>query len=142
MINQRLNTIENRPQDNVASDQRATDAEACAGDAQFDVAYQVDVKQLAAYRMARTNSGQEFSPDFIVVIGGIDTIQGPIIGALIFFALRELLSDYGSWYLMVMGLVAIVVMIKWPKGIFGSVQQHFSWRLFPVQRRLRERAAA
>lgn len=73
---------------------------------------------------------------FIVVIGGIGTIEGPILGAVIFFVMREMLSDYGSWYLMVMGLVAIIVMIKWPKGIWGFVQQRFDLRFFPVQRRV------
>ena len=73
---------------------------------------------------------------FIVVIGGIGSIEGPILGTLIFFLMRELLSDYGSWYLMVMGLVAIIVMIKWPKGIWGFVQQRFDLRFFPVQRRV------
>ncbi|MFC6520665.1 branched-chain amino acid ABC transporter permease [Undibacterium arcticum] len=73
---------------------------------------------------------------FIVVIGGIGTIEGPILGAVIFFIMREMLSDYGSWYLMVMGLVAIIVMIKWPKGIWGFIQQRFDLRFFPVQRRV------
>ena len=73
---------------------------------------------------------------FIVVIGGIGTIEGPVVGAVIFFCLRELLSDYGSWYLMAMGLVAIVMMIKWPKGIWGFIQQRYDLRFFPVQRRV------
>ncbi|QBP77688.1 branched-chain amino acid ABC transporter permease [Herbaspirillum huttiense] len=71
---------------------------------------------------------------FIVVIGGIGTIEGPIIGAIIFFAMRELLADYGSWYLMLMGLLAIVVMLKWPKGIWGSLQQRYNVSIFPVRR--------
>lgn len=79
---------------------------------------------------------------FIVVIGGIGTIEGPIVGALVFFALRELLSDYGSWYLIVLGLVAVVVMVKWPKGIWGFVQEKLDLRFFPVQRRVRYHEAA
>ncbi|MFD2272349.1 hypothetical protein ACFS07_17460 [Undibacterium arcticum] len=46
--------------------------------------------------------------------------------------MREMLSDYGSWYLMVMGLVAIIVMIKWPKGIWGFIQQRFDLRFFSL----------
>jgi branched-chain amino acid transport system permease protein len=38
---------------------------------------------------------------FIVVIGGIGTIEGPILGVLVFFILQSLLADYGSWYLMI-----------------------------------------
>lgn len=71
-------------------------------------------------------------PIFIGGIGGIGTLEGPII----FFAMRALLADYGSWYLMVLGLVAIVIMMKWPKGIWGSIQQRYNLRFFPVQRRV------
>src|SRR5262249_24434772 len=34
---------------------------------------------------------------FIVVIGGIGTIEGPIIGTIIFFLIREYLSNFGEW---------------------------------------------
>ena len=38
---------------------------------------------------------------FIVVIGGIDTIERPIVGTLVFFALGEMLADLGTVYLVV-----------------------------------------
>ena len=74
---------------------------------------------------------------FIVVIGGIGTIEGPIIGTILYFVLREMLSQYGSWYLIGLGLIAVIVMVKWPRGIWGSVQDRFDVRFFPVQRRVR-----
>ena len=37
---------------------------------------------------------------FMVVIGGIGRIEGPIVGALIFWALNKFFSDYGTWYLL------------------------------------------
>ncbi len=73
---------------------------------------------------------------FIVVIGGIGTIEGPIIGTLIFFALRETLADLGTIYLMVLGLVAIVVMLKAPKGVWGFVRDRFDMQLFPLAYRV------
>jgi branched-chain amino acid transport system permease protein len=74
---------------------------------------------------------------FIVVIGGIGTIEGPIIGTLLYFVLRETLSQYGSWYLIGLGLLAVIVMVKAPRGIWGTVQHKFDLRFFPVQRRVR-----
>jgi branched-chain amino acid transport system permease protein len=74
---------------------------------------------------------------FIVVIGGIGTIEGPIVGTLLYFVLREFFGDLGTWYLMSLGLVAIVVMVKFPKGLWGYAMQRFDLRFFPVQRRLR-----
>ena len=73
---------------------------------------------------------------FIVVIGGIGTLEGPIIGTLLFFALREVLADFGTIYLMVLGLVAIVVMLKAPKGVWGLIRERYDLELFPLSYRV------
>ena len=52
------------------------------------------------------------------MIGGIGTAEGPIIGMLVFFALRETLSDRGTIYLILLGLVAIVIVLVAPKGLW------------------------
>jgi branched-chain amino acid transport system permease protein len=73
---------------------------------------------------------------FIVVIGGIGTIEGPIVGTLLYFALRELLADYGAWYMIVLGIVAIVTMLACPQGLWGAAARRFDLQFFPVQRRV------
>lgn len=73
---------------------------------------------------------------FITVIGGIGRIEGPIIGTIVFFALRQTLSDLGSLYLLMMGAVAIVVMLWAPKGLWGLIAERFGWQALPLQRRL------
>lgn len=73
---------------------------------------------------------------FIVVIGGIGTIEGPIIGTIVYFLLREFLSDFGSIYLLFLGALAIVVMLVAPKGLWGYIAGRFGWSLFPVGYRI------
>ncbi len=73
---------------------------------------------------------------FIVVIGGIGTLEGPIIGTILFFLLRETLADYGSAYLMILGLVAILVMIKAPRGVWGWIAQKYDIELLPMRYRV------
>jgi len=73
---------------------------------------------------------------FMVVIGGIGTLEGPFIGMLIYIVLRELLADYGTIYLMLMGAIAIAVMLKAPMGLWGWVIHRYNLQLFPVSRRL------
>jgi len=73
---------------------------------------------------------------FIVVIGGVGRIEGPVIGAVIFFLMRQTLADLGSVYLLIMGAVAIVVMLAAPKGLWGLVAERFGWQALPLQRRL------
>jgi branched-chain amino acid transport system permease protein len=73
---------------------------------------------------------------FMTVIGGIGRLEGPIIGALVFFLLRQTLADLGTLYLLLLGAVAIVVMLWAPKGIWGLIVDQFGWQLFPLERRV------
>jgi branched-chain amino acid transport system permease protein len=74
---------------------------------------------------------------FMVVIGGIGRIEGPIVGAVIFWGLNKLFSDYGTWYLLGLGLLAIGVTIFFKQGLWGWAQQRWGWALFPTGRRLK-----
>jgi branched-chain amino acid transport system permease protein len=76
---------------------------------------------------------------FIVVIGGIGTIEGPIIGTIVYFLLREFLADLGSAYLMLLGALAIVIMLVAPKGIWGYITARWSISLFPTGYRVEEK---
>jgi branched-chain amino acid transport system permease protein len=73
---------------------------------------------------------------FMVVIGGIGRIEGPILGALIFWVLNKFFSDYGSWYLIGLGLLAILITLYFKQGLWGYAQQRWGWSLFPTRRRL------
>jgi branched-chain amino acid transport system permease protein len=74
---------------------------------------------------------------FIVIIGGIGRIEGPIVGTIVFFALRGSLANLGPLYLIVLGLVAILVMLKAPQGLWGLVAERYKIEIFPVGRRAR-----
>ncbi len=72
---------------------------------------------------------------FIVVIGGLGTIEGPILGCVLFFVLREFLADLGAWYMVILGAVSVMVMLIDPKGIWGMMTRRRRIILFPVTRR-------
>jgi branched-chain amino acid transport system permease protein len=73
---------------------------------------------------------------FIVVIGGIGTVEGPIIGVIVFFLLRETLADLGTTYLIILGMFAIGVMLLAPKGLWGMVRARSDIQLFPLRRKV------
>ena len=73
---------------------------------------------------------------FSVVIGGLGTIEGPIIGAVIFFVLQQLLADYGTWYLVLIGALAAGVVVFAQRGLWGTLVRKKAIDLFPVRRRL------
>jgi branched-chain amino acid transport system permease protein len=66
----------------------------------------------------------------MVMIGGIGTLVGPIIGGAFFVVLQEKVSSYVQWYFIVIGLVLILIVLFMPKGLLG-LRQAFrprSWR--------------
>jgi branched-chain amino acid transport system permease protein len=69
---------------------------------------------------------------FAVIIGGIGTIEGPIIGTIIYMVLQQTLQQYNEWYLIVLGIVAIAITVFARRGIWGLVDEHLGVRLFPV----------
>jgi branched-chain amino acid transport system permease protein len=83
---------------------------------------------------------------FIVVIGGIGSIEGPIIGTLIFFYVREYLPDYqilqdtlkepDVWSVIALGAVAIGMMLIAPGGVWGLLRRYVPLGLFPSRRLL------
>lgn len=77
---------------------------------------------------------------FIVVIGGIGTIEGPILGAVIFFVLQQQLADQGTWYLVALGVLAILVVLVAPRGLWGVLTRG-RVELFPVGYRVRSAAS-
>jgi branched-chain amino acid transport system permease protein len=78
---------------------------------------------------------------FIVVIGGIGTIEGPIVGVIIFYLMQTYLADFGSWYLILLGALAIFVMLFAPQGIWGYVAARYDLVLLPLRRRLTKSGA-
>lgn len=73
---------------------------------------------------------------FIVIIGGMGTIEGPVLGAVIFFVLQQQLAQQGTWYLVALGVVAIVVVLLAPRGLW-SLLTRGRLTVFPVRFRVR-----
>jgi branched-chain amino acid transport system permease protein len=55
----------------------------------------------------------------MVMIGGLGTLVGPIIGGAFLIVLQEKVSSYVQWYSIVVGLVLIVIVLFVPKGLLG-----------------------
>lgn len=71
---------------------------------------------------------------FIVIIGGIGTVSGPILGAVIYVLLDEYLSHYPGWSNIILGAIAILVIIFLPDGIMGTLQKKLHFEIFSQKR--------
>lgn len=97
----------------------------------------------AVYYMSvfHVEPGGAFDPNwmvimlFIVIIGGVGTVEGPIIGTAIYFLLRAFFSGTGNLYLMLLGAAAIAVMMVSSEGIWGVVRERIGIDLFGARRK-------
>jgi len=96
----------------------------------------------AVYYMSvfHVEPGGAFDPNwmvimlFIVIIGGVGTIEGPIIGTAIYFLFRAWFAGTGNLYLMMLGAAAVLVMLISPSGIWGIVKSRLGIDLLGARR--------
>jgi branched-chain amino acid transport system permease protein len=104
----------------------------------------------AVYYMSalRISPGAGFDPNwtsisiFIVMVGGIGSIEGPLIGAFIYFAADRLFSRYGATYMVVLGLMTLGMALFARTGLWGLWSKRFDAPWFPVRRRLVSRTSS
>ena len=77
---------------------------------------------------------------FMVLVGGLGTFEGPMIGAILLFAIQTVFSAGGPWYLVGLGATAGVFALLLPRGIWGTVVDRLGIRLMPVGYQVRAAA--
>ncbi|WP_404405228.1 branched-chain amino acid ABC transporter permease [Pelagibacterium halotolerans] len=87
----------------------------------------------------RTNFGIQWTVFmlFMVLVGGLRTYEGPILGAVVFFLLQEFFGDFGAWYLAGLGAVAVAFALFLPDGLWGTLSRKTSIELLPTRAKLR-----
>lgn len=75
---------------------------------------------------------------FMVLVGGLGTFEGPIIGAILLFAIQTTFTQGGPWYLVGLGATAALFALLLPRGLWGTIEERFGLRLLPVGYRVVE----
>jgi branched-chain amino acid transport system permease protein len=73
---------------------------------------------------------------FMVLVGGLGTFEGPIVGAIVFFVIQQQFADQGAWYLIGLGLVAILFALFLPRGLWNAIADRKHIHILPVGYRL------
>ncbi|MDR3373787.1 MAG: branched-chain amino acid ABC transporter permease [Ancalomicrobiaceae bacterium] len=69
---------------------------------------------------------------FMVLVGGLGTFEGAIVGAVIFFLIEAWFGAFGVWYLIGLGTTALVFALFVPKGLWGLISSKFDLQLLPL----------
>jgi branched-chain amino acid transport system permease protein len=62
----------------------------------------------------------------MVLLGGIQTVAGPIVGAGVFKALSTFIISHTEFWKIILGSFIIVLVVAFPQGIVGFFLEHFS----------------
>jgi branched-chain amino acid transport system permease protein len=60
----------------------------------------------------------------ICIVGGLQTLLGPVVGALVIVSMEHYLASFAEWVLIIQGAVFVVVVMLFRKGIVG---QYLAW---------------
>jgi branched-chain amino acid transport system permease protein len=75
---------------------------------------------------------------FMVLVGGLGTFEGPILGAIVLFAIQTTFTQGGPWYLVGLGATATLFALLLPRGLWGTIEERLGLRLLPVGYRVVE----
>lgn len=58
----------------------------------------------------------------MVLLGGIETVSGAVVGAIVFKALNIWLVSQTDWSKLVLGAIVVLIVVAFPKGIVGMIE--------------------
>jgi branched-chain amino acid transport system permease protein len=59
----------------------------------------------------------------MVIVGGIGTLVGPVIGAMVFILIQEILSSYTEHWMIFTGAIFVLMVIFLPGGLVGTARR-------------------
>jgi branched-chain amino acid transport system permease protein len=66
-----------------------------------------------------------FSPALMAIFGGMGNMYGPVIGAVLFTEIQEILQtgSLKQYYMLIFGAILIATILYLPNGLMGLVQK-------------------
>ncbi len=71
-----------------------------------------------------TTSGEAL---LVSIVGGLNTMLGPIVGAIVMGSMEHYLAGFAEWVLIIQGAVFVVVVMLFRKGLVGQLQPVLPW---------------
>ncbi|MCW5672798.1 MAG: branched-chain amino acid ABC transporter permease, partial [Hydrogenophaga sp.] len=59
----------------------------------------------------------------MVVVGGVKSLAGPIVGAIVYFLFKDLLGEHATHSMAIFGAALIAVIVFSPDGLIGALQR-------------------
>jgi branched-chain amino acid transport system permease protein len=71
---------------------------------------------------------------FAVIIGGLGTMEGPIVGSVLYVIITQVMYNFPGMSNIVLGIIAIVVILLAPDGIMGTLYKKTGFQILSPRR--------
>jgi branched-chain amino acid transport system permease protein len=81
------------------------------------------IKAIVAQNASLTDVHWTMSGEVVlmVLVGGLGTIFGPVVGAFIIIAMQQYLAGFGQWVLVIQGVIFVVCVLAFRRGVVGEI---------------------
>jgi branched-chain amino acid transport system permease protein len=85
------------------------------------------VKVIVAQNASLTDVHWSMSGEVVlmVLLGGLGTIYGPVVGAFLVIAMQQYLAGAGQWVVVIQGVIFVVCVMTFRRGIVGEIAHLF-----------------
>ena len=84
-------------------------------------------KSMVAQNASLTDVSVGMSGEVILMtlVGGLGTIYGPVLGAIIIVAMQNYLAGFGQWVTVIQGVIFVACVLAFRRGIVGEIAHRF-----------------
>jgi branched-chain amino acid transport system permease protein len=88
------------------------------------------LKLLVTQNASLTDVQVSASGDFVLmaIVGGLGTLFGPVVGAFVIVATQQYLADFGQWVMVMQGMIFVVCVLAFRRGIVGTALDYYNQR--------------
>ncbi len=61
----------------------------------------------------------------MTLVGGLGTMFGPVVGAFVVIAMQQYLADFGQWVTVIQGVIFVVCVLTFRRGVIGEIGYYF-----------------
>jgi branched-chain amino acid transport system permease protein len=86
-------------------------------------------KAIVAQNASLTDVGFAMSGEVVLMtlLGGMGTLYGPVVGAIVVVSMQNYLAQYGQWVTVIQGAVFVVCVLTFRRGVVGEIARALKW---------------
>ena len=65
----------------------------------------------------------------MTLLGGMGTLYGPVVGAIVVVSMENYLAQFGQWVTVIQGAIFVACVLLFRRGIVGEIGKAIGWSI-------------